>query len=191
VVLASVTVFSVYAQGQFVGSKNSDVYHYPSCSSAKRITSANIIYFVDAQDAVNQDYRPCEICKPPLPAAVSPLATPTQASTQIPTLPPTPTPTIDATASSMPTPTPVPTSPVLTPAPSATPNTVTPIPTISPTTAPTPPPAVYANPTIAPDETIAPQPTTTIPELTPIIALMVLITISSTAIIHQRKQSSD
>jgi len=47
VLLLSMVVMSVKAQDQFVGSKNSDVYHYPSCSSAKQILVSNQIWFVD------------------------------------------------------------------------------------------------------------------------------------------------
>jgi beta-lactamase superfamily II metal-dependent hydrolase len=51
--------------GPFVGSKNSNVYHYPSCSSAKRISPPNLITFNSSADACSHGYRPCEICKPP------------------------------------------------------------------------------------------------------------------------------
>jgi hypothetical protein len=50
---------------QFVGSKNSDVYHYPSCTWAQRIKASNQIWFSSSQDARNHGYRPCEICHPP------------------------------------------------------------------------------------------------------------------------------
>jgi len=65
--LAIAFVIEIYAQGQFVGSKNSDVYHYPSCGSASRILAENKIWFQDAQDAVNHGYRACLVCKPSLP----------------------------------------------------------------------------------------------------------------------------
>jgi len=53
------------ASGYFVGSVNSDVYHYSSCASAKRIKSANLISFNSVQDAKNAGYRPCKVCNPP------------------------------------------------------------------------------------------------------------------------------
>jgi endonuclease YncB( thermonuclease family) len=62
----------VEGQGQFVGSKNSDVYHYPSCRYAESISEENKIWFEDAQDAVNQGYRPCKVCNPPLPDSQEP-----------------------------------------------------------------------------------------------------------------------
>lgn len=101
ILLASMLVLSVKAEGQFVGSINSDVYHYPSCAHAKNINEENQIWFVDAQDAVNHGYRPCSVCNPPLPVSTSPTPTPTATST------PTPSPT--ATPSPTPSPTEFPT----------------------------------------------------------------------------------
>lgn len=69
-------VLEVKAQGQYVGSKNSDVYHYPSCYWAEQINPENKIWFVNAQDAVNHGYRPCKVCKPPLPELPEPTPTP-------------------------------------------------------------------------------------------------------------------
>lgn len=53
------------SNGPFVGSKNSNVYHYPSCSSAKQITSANLRTFNSSADARAAGYRPCLNCSPP------------------------------------------------------------------------------------------------------------------------------
>lgn len=50
---------------RYVGSRNSDVYHYLSCGYAGRIKSGNKIYFSSSQDARNHGYRPCKVCKPP------------------------------------------------------------------------------------------------------------------------------
>ena len=49
----------------FVGSKKSDVYHYPSCRYVKMIKPENIIWFTSVEDARNHGYRPCKVCKPP------------------------------------------------------------------------------------------------------------------------------
>lgn len=51
--------------GTFLGSVNSDVYHYPWCSAAKRIHSENLITFSSVTEAKNMGYRPCKICNPP------------------------------------------------------------------------------------------------------------------------------
>lgn len=74
--LVFVIAVEVKGQGQFVGSKNSDVYHYPSCRYVGNILEENKIWFEDAQDAVNQGYRPCKVCKPPLPESPEPTPEP-------------------------------------------------------------------------------------------------------------------
>jgi len=49
----------------FVGSKESDVYHYSNCRYVKMIKPENIIWFTSVEDAGAHGYRPCKICKPP------------------------------------------------------------------------------------------------------------------------------
>lgn len=56
---------SSVASGAFVGSVNSDVYHYPTCTYAQRIYPENIIWFSSVADAVSSGYRPCKVCRPP------------------------------------------------------------------------------------------------------------------------------
>jgi len=51
--------------GQFVGSINSDVYHYLNCHYVKRIKEYNKIYFTSVEDAKAHGYRPCKVCGPP------------------------------------------------------------------------------------------------------------------------------
>jgi len=53
------------SSGMFVGSKKSDVYHYPNCRYVKMIKPENIIWFTSVEDARNHGYRPCKVCKPP------------------------------------------------------------------------------------------------------------------------------
>lgn len=65
-VLSRTYLLEAKAGGQFVGSINSDVYHYPSCTYAKKIKAENQIWFTDADDAVRHGYRPCSVCNPPL-----------------------------------------------------------------------------------------------------------------------------
>ncbi len=48
----------------FVGSKKSDVYHYPNCRYVKMIKPENIIWFSSVEDARAHGYRPCKVCKP-------------------------------------------------------------------------------------------------------------------------------
>ena len=62
----------VTASDYFVGSKNSDVYHYPDCYWAGKIKHENLVYFDTAEDAINAGYRPCKVCKPPTSSSTSP-----------------------------------------------------------------------------------------------------------------------
>ncbi|MFC1931887.1 thermonuclease family protein [Chloroflexota bacterium] len=52
-------------EGMFVGSVNSDVYHYPTCAYAQRIYPENLIWFNSSDDARARGYSPCEVCRPP------------------------------------------------------------------------------------------------------------------------------
>lgn len=50
---------------QFVGSKNSDKYHYCDCRYAKRIDSENLVCFSSEEEAQSEGYVPCGVCEPP------------------------------------------------------------------------------------------------------------------------------
>jgi hypothetical protein len=75
--------------GPFVGSINSNVYHYPWCSEAKKILPENMVIFPTVGAACDAGYRPCEVCKPPACGSPTPTSTPT----------PTPSPSIQVTIS--------------------------------------------------------------------------------------------
>ena len=49
---------------QYVGSVNSNKFHYPECKAAQRIKPENLIKFIDYADAEKQEYIPCKLCKP-------------------------------------------------------------------------------------------------------------------------------
>ncbi len=53
-------------QTNFVGSRNSAIFHRASCSHAKRIKPDNIVRFDAARDARSQGRTPCRTCKPPM-----------------------------------------------------------------------------------------------------------------------------
>ncbi|MFA4817404.1 MAG: Ada metal-binding domain-containing protein [Parcubacteria group bacterium] len=46
----------------FVGSKNSNKYHLPTCSYAKNIKPENIVCFKSAEDAAARGYQPDKSC---------------------------------------------------------------------------------------------------------------------------------
>jgi hypothetical protein len=52
------------AEYKFVASKNSDVFHRPDCSSAKRIKPENLVGYNSRADALRAGKRPCKRCKP-------------------------------------------------------------------------------------------------------------------------------
>jgi hypothetical protein len=49
---------------RYVGSKNSNIYHKPSCEWAKEIKSYNAIWFTSTTNAISRGYRACKVCKP-------------------------------------------------------------------------------------------------------------------------------
>lgn len=51
---------------KYVGSKNSNKYHYPTCKSAQKIKPGNLVTFKSAKDAQAAGYVPCKVCKPPI-----------------------------------------------------------------------------------------------------------------------------
>ncbi len=48
----------------YVASKKSDVFHYPDCIWAKKISPYNLIKFPTREDALNSGRRPCKVCNP-------------------------------------------------------------------------------------------------------------------------------
>jgi len=49
--------------GLYVGSKNSDKYHLPDCSGAKRIAEHNKIWFNSKEEAEGLGYKPAANCE--------------------------------------------------------------------------------------------------------------------------------
>jgi Metal binding domain of Ada len=60
---ASVVSALENSQGEYVGSKNGTVYHFPWCSGAKRISEENKVWFRTKEDAEAKGYRPAANCK--------------------------------------------------------------------------------------------------------------------------------
>lgn len=50
--------------GQYVGSKNSDKYHLPSCKYAQDIKPDNQVWFDSVENAKASGYGPCSVCGP-------------------------------------------------------------------------------------------------------------------------------
>ena len=66
---------AVSASPYFVGSKNSEVYHYPSCRYVEKIKPEHLIYFDTPEEAIEAGYRPCKVCSPPTKSPPSPPVT--------------------------------------------------------------------------------------------------------------------
>jgi len=52
------------SDGPYWASKNSDVYHKPTCYWAQQINPSNLIIFNSKAAAEAAGYRPCKVCKP-------------------------------------------------------------------------------------------------------------------------------
>lgn len=57
-------ITNVKETGIYVGSLQSNKYHYPSCEWAKKIKTNNEIWFADTAEAKAKGYVPCGVCKP-------------------------------------------------------------------------------------------------------------------------------
>lgn len=52
------------SSGAYIGSANSNKFHYPSCKWGKKITDNNKIIFSSRNEAINMGYQPCKVCSP-------------------------------------------------------------------------------------------------------------------------------
>jgi micrococcal nuclease len=55
---------NLVSEKKYVGSTESDKYHYPECRWAKKILPENEIWFSSSEDARSKGYVPCGICHP-------------------------------------------------------------------------------------------------------------------------------
>jgi len=51
--------------GKYVGSSNSNKYHYPGCKWAAQIGPRSLLNFSTTEEARKREYIPCPTCKPP------------------------------------------------------------------------------------------------------------------------------
>lgn len=48
----------------YIGSSQSNKFHYTDCRWAKKINPGNAIYFSSREEAFGYGYVPCKVCKP-------------------------------------------------------------------------------------------------------------------------------
>lgn len=56
---------SASSDKKYVGSINSNIYHFPDCEWAQKINPSNQIWFTSPEEAKAKGYSPCKVCKPP------------------------------------------------------------------------------------------------------------------------------
>ncbi len=64
-VLLLAAFLSFAADYKYVGSSKAKKYHYPTCQGALKIKPENLVTFKTAKEAVEAEYVPCTVCKPP------------------------------------------------------------------------------------------------------------------------------
>ena len=52
------------SSAQYIGNKNSHIFHLPECSGVKSMSEKNKVSFSTREEAVNADYKPCSTCNP-------------------------------------------------------------------------------------------------------------------------------
>lgn len=48
----------------YVGNANSGIFHYSDCRYVARMSPGNKVYYNSRSEAINDGYRPCQICRP-------------------------------------------------------------------------------------------------------------------------------
>ena len=51
-------------EGNYIGNKNTGVFHYPTCSSVKKMANRNKVGLESKEEALSKGFRSCQICYP-------------------------------------------------------------------------------------------------------------------------------
>ena len=62
--MASQSALASPDSAPYCASKNSRVFHYPSCEMAQKINPRNLIRFRTREEAIRSGRRPCRVCRP-------------------------------------------------------------------------------------------------------------------------------
>lgn len=49
---------------QYIGNKNSQVFHVPTCDSVRDMKDKNKVHFYTCEEALELNYKPCQRCNP-------------------------------------------------------------------------------------------------------------------------------
>ncbi len=63
-VAVETTAFGANDNAQYVGNKNSKKFHLGTCESVENMSDNNKVEFSSREDAINNDYTPCQNCNP-------------------------------------------------------------------------------------------------------------------------------
>lgn len=58
------TYVSENIEGNYIGNKNTGVFHYPTCSSVKKMSEKNKVGLESKESALTKGFRSCQICYP-------------------------------------------------------------------------------------------------------------------------------
>lgn len=58
------TAMSVVFAANYIGNKNSKIFHYADCSSVGKMKAENRVGFSSRDEAIGGGYRPCKKCSP-------------------------------------------------------------------------------------------------------------------------------
>ena len=48
----------------YIGNSNSGIFHYSGCRYVYRMSEDHKVYFDSRDDAIDEGYRPCKVCRP-------------------------------------------------------------------------------------------------------------------------------
>jgi methylphosphotriester-DNA--protein-cysteine methyltransferase len=65
IVLIVGACLALAADYKYVGSVQSDKYHYPDCRYAQKIKPEHLVTFMSVKEALEAGCVPCKVCKPP------------------------------------------------------------------------------------------------------------------------------
>ena len=66
-ILVSLQILQAHAAAQYIGNRNTKVYHQSTCRYVDEINPENRVVFNYPENATAAGYQPCKVCNPPVP----------------------------------------------------------------------------------------------------------------------------